>query len=73
MEHYSDGDMVNEDTSFENMPGGPDSIYIWGPNLPLAFISGKIEDAGKTLLAPPNAAEAKPAQYAPENVNIVKS
>lgn len=67
MEHYSDGDMVNSSTPFQNMAGGPDTIYVWGPNFPLAFVTGKIEDAGKVLLAPPSAAEAKPAQYAPES------
>lgn len=63
MEHYSDGDMVNETTPFERMPGGPDSLYIWGPSLPLGFVTGKIEDAHKLVVTPPNVLESKPAQY----------
>ena len=56
--------MVNQDTRFEKLPGGPESLYIWGPDLPLAFISGKLADAGKLLVAPPNAFDSKPARYA---------
>ncbi|ETI25132.1 hypothetical protein G647_04504 [Cladophialophora carrionii CBS 160.54] len=63
VEHYSDSDQVNEDTPFGREPAAPDSLHIWGPNIPLAFMSGKIEDAGKELPVPPDALEATPAQY----------
>lgn len=63
VEHYSDGDLVNQDSPFERQPAGPESLYVWGPNIPLSFMSGKLGDVGKTLVAPPNVSEAKPAQY----------
>ena len=53
VEHYSDGDLVNEQTPFGREPEAPDSLYIWGPNIPLGFITGKVEDAGKSLPLPP--------------------
>ncbi|PMD28975.1 Glyoxalase/Bleomycin resistance protein/Dihydroxybiphenyl dioxygenase [Hyaloscypha variabilis F] len=54
VEHYSDGDLVNKDTPFQREPAGPNSLYIWGPNLPLAFLSGKLEDVGIVAKAPPD-------------------
>ncbi|OAL34911.1 hypothetical protein AYO20_05872 [Fonsecaea nubica] len=63
VEHYSDGDLVNEDTPFGREAAAPDTLHIWGPNIPLAFLSGKIEDAGKEVPVPPDPLEAKPAQY----------
>lgn len=53
VEHYSDGDLVNVDTAFERHPEAPDSLYIWGPNIPKAFVTGKIEDAGMPMPPPP--------------------
>ncbi|KAF2186229.1 oxidoreductase [Zopfia rhizophila CBS 207.26] len=47
LEHYSDGDEVNQETPFSREPEAPDSLYIWGPNIPLGFVTGRIEDAGK--------------------------
>lgn len=64
MEHYSDGDLVNQDSPFHREPAGPNSLYIWGPNLPLAFLSGKLEDVGKIAKAPPDVIAAKPAVFA---------
>lgn len=55
LEHYSDGDLVNENTPWDRVPESPNSLYIWGPNLPLGFVTGKIEDAGKPLPMPPQA------------------
>lgn len=63
VEHYSDGDLVNRDSPFQREPAGPNSLYIWGPNLPLAFLSGKLEDAGKVVKAPPDVVAAKAAVY----------
>ncbi|KAH7037078.1 LOW QUALITY PROTEIN: Glyoxalase/Bleomycin resistance protein/Dihydroxybiphenyl dioxygenase [Microdochium trichocladiopsis] len=51
VEHYADGDLVNQDTAFTRSPEGPDSLYIWGPPLPLGFVTGKAEDAGKDAAA----------------------
>jgi hypothetical protein len=45
IEHYSDGDLVNCKTEVTRSPASPESLYIWGPNVPLAFITGKVEDA----------------------------
>ncbi|KPM34785.1 hypothetical protein AK830_g11790 [Neonectria ditissima] len=61
VEHYSDGDLVNQDSPFQKEPAGPNSLYIWGPNIPLAFLSGKLEDVGKVVKAPPNIVTGKPA------------
>lgn len=63
VEHYSDGDLVNKGSSVAREPAAPSSLYVWGPNLPLAFMSGKMEDAGKVLVAPPDASNAKAAHY----------
>jgi hypothetical protein len=39
--------MVNEKTPVEREPQSPHSMYIWGPDVPLAFMTGKVEDVGK--------------------------
>ncbi|KIX01109.1 uncharacterized protein Z518_10175 [Rhinocladiella mackenziei CBS 650.93] len=64
VEHYSDGDLVNEGTPFGREAAAPDTLHVWGPNIPLAFLSGKIEDAGKELPMPeaPDVMEGKPAK-----------
>jgi len=45
LEHYSDGDLVNIDTEVTREPAAPQTLFVWGPNIPLAFMSGRIEDA----------------------------
>lgn len=67
VEHYSDGDVVNQDTPFGRAPAAPDTLHVWGPNIPLAFMTGRVEDAGKDLPMPPDVMEGKPAQL-PEPV-----
>jgi len=62
VEHYSDGDLVNEDKPFTREPAAPDTLHIWGPNIPLAFLTGRIEDAGKEMPRPPDALNSTPAQ-----------
>ena len=52
VEHYSDGDLVNEDTLEKREPAAPNSLFIWGPNVPLGFMTGRIEDAGIPLPLP---------------------
>lgn len=54
---------MNEDTPFGREAAAADTLHVWGPNVPLAFLSGRIEDAGKEMPVPPDAFEAKPAQY----------
>lgn len=61
VEHYSDGDLVNEDTPVGREAAAPHTLYVWGPNIPLAFLTGKIEDAGKDMPRPPDAVNAMPA------------
>ncbi|KAK7222840.1 hypothetical protein V2G26_010843 [Clonostachys chloroleuca] len=57
LEHYADGDLVNCNNPPQREPAEPDSISIWGPNVPLAFLTRKQEDMGKFLPAgPPSAA-----------------
>ncbi|KIW14850.1 hypothetical protein PV08_07635 [Exophiala spinifera] len=61
VEHYSDGDMVNEDTPRGREPAAIDGIAVWGPNVTLGFATGRIEDAGKPFVAPPDVQHATPA------------
>lgn len=49
VEHYADGDLVNCHHSSEHVPATPDSVSIWGPGVPLAFLTRKTEDKGKVL------------------------
>jgi hypothetical protein len=63
VKHYSDGGLVNQDSPFHREPAGPNSLHIWGPNIPLAFLSGRMEDVGKLAKAPPDVAFAKPAVF----------
>ena len=70
VEHYSDGDLVNENSPFEKQPAGPNSLFIWGPNLPLAFMSGKLEDIGQVFRAPLNVKTSTPAIYKDRKLEI---
>ncbi|KAL5315032.1 hypothetical protein ACEPPN_017683 [Leptodophora sp. 'Broadleaf-Isolate-01'] len=45
IEHYSDGDLVNQNNPFTREAEAEDTLYVWGPNVPLAYITGKLEDA----------------------------
>ncbi|KAL4806493.1 Glyoxalase/Bleomycin resistance protein/Dihydroxybiphenyl dioxygenase [Aspergillus unguis] len=38
VEHYADGDQVNEDTPIGYMPAGEDTLAVWGPKIPGAFL-----------------------------------
>ncbi|KAH8648844.1 putative 2,3-dihydroxybiphenyl-1,2-dioxygenase or glyoxalase/bleomycin resistance protein-like protein [Ilyonectria robusta] len=44
IEHYSDGDLVNCHTPLSREPAAPESLFVWGPNIPLAFLTGKVQD-----------------------------
>ena len=44
VEHYSDGDLVNSKTGVTREISAPDNIAVWGPNVTLAFLTGRIED-----------------------------
>lgn len=33
LEHYSDGDLVNEDTPMTRNAAAPDTLHVWGPNM----------------------------------------
>lgn len=63
IEHYSDGDLVNKDTPLSREKAAFESLYVWGPNVPLGFVTGKVEDAGKPIIAPPDALAGVPAQF----------
>lgn len=64
VEHYSDGDLVNQNTPVSKEPAGPQSLYVWGPNIPSSFMSGKIEDAtGHKMLQEPDVVNGRPAVY----------
>lgn len=53
IEHYADGDLVNCHHKIERVPATPDSISVWGPDVPLAFLTRKAEDRGKAVKGPP--------------------
>ena len=38
IEHYADGDVVNEKTPTSRQAAGPDTLSIWGPPLPADFV-----------------------------------
>ncbi|KAE8322340.1 Glyoxalase/Bleomycin resistance protein/Dihydroxybiphenyl dioxygenase [Aspergillus sergii] len=38
VEHYADGDLVNNETPIGYMPAGEDSLAIWGPKVPREFM-----------------------------------
>lgn len=37
VEHYADGDLVNEDTEVSTVQAGPSALSIWGPPVPSVF------------------------------------
>ena len=38
MEHYADGDLVNNKTPIAYVKAGSESLAVWGPELPLSFL-----------------------------------
>ena len=38
MEHYADGDLVNQDTPISYVKAGSYSLAIWGPKVPTTFL-----------------------------------
>ncbi|CAO3667046.1 unnamed protein product [Umbelopsis vinacea] len=38
IEHYADGDLVNNQTPINNCPTGHESLAVWGPELPQVFL-----------------------------------
>ncbi|KAK4465764.1 Metapyrocatechase 2 [Cladorrhinum samala] len=38
LEHYVDGDLVDETTPISRSEAGPDSLHVWGPPLPATFL-----------------------------------
>ncbi|KAE8361869.1 Glyoxalase/Bleomycin resistance protein/Dihydroxybiphenyl dioxygenase [Aspergillus caelatus] len=38
VEHYADGDLVNNETPIGYMPAGEDTLAIWGPKVPRNFM-----------------------------------
>lgn len=60
LEHYCDGYVVNDQTPVEREPQSTRTIYSWGPEVPLAFMTGKVEDVGKlfsTFISAPKSPE----------------
>jgi hypothetical protein len=47
VEHYSDGDLVNRHTKMTREVAAPDTMAVWGPNVTLGFLTGRIEDMQK--------------------------
>ena len=38
IEHYADGDLVNDSTPVGHLPAGDESLAVWGPDVPQAFL-----------------------------------
>ena len=38
IEHYADGDVVNQDTEVLRQEAGPNTLSVWGPPLPAGFV-----------------------------------
>ena len=38
VEHYADGDLVNEDTGVGYGPAGHEGLAVWGPDVPAEFL-----------------------------------
>lgn len=38
IEHYADGDLVNEETPIGFEPAGHKSLAVWGPDVPEGFL-----------------------------------
>jgi len=38
IEHYADGDLVNEETPVSYGPAGDESLAVWGPEVPAGFL-----------------------------------
>lgn len=38
IEHYADGDLVDENTAVGHMPAGNESLAVWGPEVPRTFL-----------------------------------
>lgn len=38
VEHYADGDLVNEDTPMSYGPAGHEGLAVWGPEVPQEFL-----------------------------------
>jgi len=38
VEHYADGDLVNEDTPIGYGPAGHEGLAVWGPEVPSSFL-----------------------------------
>ncbi|KAL5623848.1 hypothetical protein FOBRF1_003098 [Fusarium oxysporum] len=51
VEHYSDGDIVNCETTVAKEPAAPDTMAVWGPNVTLAFLTTRMEDIKKGVAA----------------------
>lgn len=39
IEHYADGDLVNQDTPINHLPAGSESLAVWGPDIPVEFLN----------------------------------
>ncbi|KAF7563741.1 hypothetical protein G7046_g422 [Stylonectria norvegica] len=38
IEHYADGDLVDQSTPIGHLPAGNESLAVWGPDVPAAFL-----------------------------------
>lgn len=44
VEHYSDGDLVNQNTKHTREPVAAGKMALWGPQPSRAFLTGRMED-----------------------------
>lgn len=52
VEHYVDGDLVNNEKEHEYSPATAATVASWGPDIPRAFFSKKLEDVPGLLNVP---------------------
>ncbi|KAH7124873.1 putative 2,3-dihydroxybiphenyl-1,2-dioxygenase or glyoxalase/bleomycin resistance protein-like protein [Dactylonectria estremocensis] len=52
LEHYADGDLVNSENEVTREAAAPDTMAVWGPNVPLAFLTTRMEDILKGAAVP---------------------
>lgn len=58
VEHYCDGDLVNQDTATSREPAVLESLYVWGPNLPLGLLAKEVD---RETVLPPDVVLGRPA------------
>ncbi|KAF2799648.1 trihydroxytoluene oxygenase [Melanomma pulvis-pyrius CBS 109.77] len=63
VEHYSDGDLVNKHTPVVRNAAAVNTLYVWGPNIPLGFNNATVKFPEQvSAISAPDVLKAVPAQ-----------